>query len=628
MCGIAGKLNYKSVKPVDRRLIESMCDQIIHRGPDSEGIYIGDTIGMGMRRLRIIDLAGGEQPIANENERVWVVFNGEIYNFQELRKALEGKGHIFKTNSDTETIVHAYEEYGIDCVNHFRGMFAFALWDMDRRRLLLARDRLGQKPLFFHERAGSFWFCSELKCILEDPAVEKSVNFTALDHFFGFQYIPSPYTIFKGIHKLLPGHRIVVENGNVDVAPYWSLNNQPVSITEQEAIEQLRALALESVSLRLISDVPVGAFLSGGIDSSIIVGLMTKASNTQVKTFSIGFEEEAFNELPYARMIADKFETDHHEFVVRTDVADLVPKLVGHFGEPFGDSSAIPTYYVSKMTRSKVTVALSGDAGDELFAGYSKYPVLEKKDLYSPLRKIVNRSFGRALRAFDPLYARPEQFIRRAYLSLSEKFSSVEERNYAWMIYLNTYFKRKLYSKALRNIFRDDPCRAYYQAELEKSPHPETLDRILFADIRNYLPDDLLSKVDITSMANSLEVRSPFLDHEFVGFAASLPKTLKIRNGSSKYLLKRAFSDLVPTFILERQKMGFAVPIDKWFRTELKSLFEETVFGNRNKWLREHFDYKFISHLFETHQSGSANHGSTLWLILNYFLWHEAFMGN
>jgi asparagine synthase (glutamine-hydrolysing) len=628
MCGIAGKFNYKHAKPVERSLIGSMCHQMIHRGPDSEGTYIGDSMGMGMRRLRIIDLAGGEQPVANETETVWVVFNGEIYNFQEIRKELEGKGHHFRTHSDTEVIVHAYEEYGLECVKYFRGMFAFALWDEERKRLFIARDRLGKKPLYYHEKNGSFWFCSELQSMLEDPEIQRSVNPFAVDYYFTFQYIPSPYTIYEGIHKLLPGHFLVVEDGKVGVAPYWTLDNRPISCPEEEYTEKLRSLALEAVKLRLISDVPLGAFLSGGIDSSIIVGLMTKASNSQVKTFSIGFEDEEFNELPYARMIAEKFETDHHEYVVRADVADLVPKLVRHFGEPFGDSSAIPTYYVSKMARSEVTVTLSGDAGDELFAGYTKYAILERKDHYSIPRKKINRILHCLLRVSDPSFLQPESIVRQAYLSLLEKVSSVEERDYNWMIYLDAYFKSKLYNKALRGVLLEDPCRRYYEKELGKSPHSGTIDRIMFTDIRNYLPDDLNAKVDITSMANSLEVRSPFQDHKFVEFAASIPSKYKIRDGNSKYLLKRAFTDIIPEQIRNRKKMGFAVPIDRWFRTELKPVFEEAVFGSTSRWMREHFNLGFISHLYEAHQSGRGNHGSKLWLILNFFLWHDAFMGN
>ncbi|SPD75011.1 Asparagine synthetase [uncultured Desulfobacterium sp.] len=628
MCGIAGRFNYKSAKPVERTLIQAMCNQMIHRGPDSEGIYIEDSVGIGMRRLSIIDVSGGDQPITNETESIWVICNGEIYNFQSLRKELEERGHSFKTKSDTEVIVHAYEEYGLECTKYFRGMFAFAIWDKVRRRLFLARDRLGQKPIYYHDRNGTFWFCSEMKSMLEDREIEQSVNLTALDYFFAFQYIPSPYTIFEGIQKLLPGHQIVVENGSVSVTQYWALNNLCVCRSEGEYIEKIRTLALEAVKLRLISDVPLGAFLSGGIDSSIIVGLMTKASNSQVKTFSIGFEEEEFNELTYARMISEKYGTDHNEFVVSADVVDLAQRLVQHFGEPFGDSSAIPTYYVSKMTRSKVTVALSGDAGDELFAGYSKYPILAKKNRFSPAIKMINQFLKGTLSSLNPSFVQPESFIRRACLSLLEKVYSVEERDYVWMIYLDTYFKGKLYSRALRENIWEDPCRKYYEKELGKSINSGVLDRILFADIHNYLPDDLNTKVDITSMANSLEVRSPFMDHKFVEFAASIPSHYKVKDGSTKWLLKKAFADILPDEIRNRKKMGFAIPIDKWFRTDLKSLFEGAVLGTSSRWLTEHFNLGFISHLFDAHQQCRANHGSKLWLILNYFLWHEAFMGN
>ena len=628
MCGIAGKYNYIGMKPVDRGLISSMCSKMIHRGPDSEGIFMGDSIGMGMRRLRIIDLAGGEQPIANETETVWVVFNGEIYNFQTVRDELISRGHRFRTNSDTEVIVHAYEEYGVQCVRHFRGMFAFSLWDAKRKRLFIARDRLGQKPLYYHERNGTFWFSSELQCMLEDPEVQRSVNLTALDYYFTFQYIPSPHTIYEGINKLLPGHSIVVENDKIEISPYWALDNRPIAGTVQEYTENVRELAQEAVRLRLISDVPLGAFLSGGVDSSIIVGLMTKVSNAQVKTFSIGFEEEEFNELPYARMVAEKFETDHHEYIVKPDVADLIPDLVQHFGEPFGDSSAIPTYYVSKMARSEVTVALSGDGGDELFAGYSKYPYLERRDDYSFLRKKTNGFLHSLLKRLEPSIVQPEHVIRRVYHSLLGRVSSVEDRDYMWMSYFDNYYKSKLYRDGLKSRLPADASRDYYNAELSKSPNPGAIDRIMFADIRNYLPDDLNAKVDITSMACSLEVRSPFLDHKFVEYAVSVPKTHKIQDGSCKHLLKKAFSDLIPETILERKKMGFAIPVDRWFRTDLKPLFEDAVLGSTNNWMREQFDMQFITHLYESHQCQRGNHGSKLWLILNFFLWHEAFVGN
>ncbi len=628
MCGIAGKYNYIGARPVERSLISSMCRKMVHRGPDSEGIHIDGSLGMGMRRLRIIDLAGGEQPIANETNTIWVVLNGEIYNFREVRKVLQDRGHHFRTNSDTEVIVHAYEEYGLQCVKHFRGMFAFSLWDSERKRLFIARDRLGQKPLYYHEKNGSFWFCSELQCMLEDPEVQRSINLPAVDYYFTFQYIPSPHTIYEGIKKLLPGHSIIIENGKIDIGSYWEIDNRPVAGSEGEYTERLRYLAEEAVKLRLISDVPLGAFLSGGIDSSIIVGLMAKVSNAQVKTFSIGFEEEEYNELPYARMVAERFETDHHEFVVKADVAELILQLVQNFGEPFGDSSAIPAYYVAKMARSEVTVALSGDAGDELFAGYSKYPYLERREKYSNSRKWVNGLLHGLIRRLEPSFIQREHILRRIHHSLLGRVSSVEERDYMWMTYLDGYDKSRLYRGDIKSILPDDNSLQYYRSEIGKSPHSGAIDRILFADMRNYLPDDLNTKVDITSMACSLEVRSPFMDHRLVEFAAAVPKEYKIRNGNCKYLLKRAFTDMVPGAILDRRKMGFAIPVDKWFRTDLKPLFEAAVLGSKSNWMKEQFDMKFITRLYETHQSQKFNHGSKLWLILNFFLWHDAFIGD
>lgn len=625
MCGIVGKFNYASGRPVGRELVAAMCDRIVHRGPDSEGIHIGAGVGMGMRRLRIIDLEGGEQPIANETETVWVVFNGEIYNFAEVRARLEALGHRFRTHSDTEVIVHAYEEFGLDCVQHFRGMFAFSLWDAERKRLFIARDRMGQKPLYYHERDGVLWYASELQCLFADPDVQVSINYAAVDYYFAFQYIPSPHTIYADVHKLLPGHYLLVEDGRVETGAYWSLDNRPAEGTAAEHAGRVRELAEEAVRLRLISDVPLGAFLSGGIDSSIIVGLMSQVSNSQVKTFSIGFEDEEFNELPYARMVANRFDTDHHEFIVQADVAHLVPDLVRHFGEPYGDSSAIPTYYVSKMARTEVTVALSGDAGDELFAGYSKYPYLERRAGYSPARKALNAVLHRALQGIELAPVGAEHPLRRVYHSMLGRAASVEQRDFMWMIYFDRFYKSKLYKGELRAYLDGDPSRRYYESQLALSPQPGAIDRVMYADIRNYLPDDLNAKVDITSMACSLEVRSPFLDHHFVEYAARVPAELKIRNGDCKHLLKRAFADLIPADIVNRPKMGFAIPIDRWFREDLKPLFEDVVLGSDSDWLRAHFDMDFIGGLFAAHQQGRGEHGSKMWLLLNFFLWHRTF---
>ena len=374
MCGIVGKYNFKNNSPVEKRLIEEMCSQIVHRGPDDEGVFVKGNIGLGMRRLSIIDLEVGHQPIYNEDKSVVIVYNGEIYNFIELRKPLEEKGHRFYTNTDTEVLVHAYEEYGLDFINKIRGMFAFALWDEKQERLVLARDRMGQKPLYFKENQGTLWFCSEIKSMLMDRSVEREVDLSSLDYFLTFAYIPSPQTMFKGIKKLPPATMLICERGRIAKKKYWTFDNTcQATVDISECAERLYSLLSESVRMRLISDVPLGAFLSGGIDSSIVVGLMAEHSTTPVKTFSIGFTEDEFSELEYARLVSKRFSTEHHEYVVDSKVEELIPKLVWHYSEPVGDSSAIPTYYVSKMTRESVTVALSGDGGDELFAGYGRY---------------------------------------------------------------------------------------------------------------------------------------------------------------------------------------------------------------------------------------------------------------
>jgi asparagine synthase (glutamine-hydrolysing) len=628
MCGIVGKYNFGNSNAVDEDLIRKMCSQIIHRGPDDEGIYVKDNIGLGMRRLSIIDLGGGHQPIYNEDKTVVIVFNGEAYNFLELREMLEKKGHQFYTQTDTEVLVHAYEEYGIDFIKKIRGMFAFALWDEGKKRLILARDRMGKKPLYYLEKNRILWFCSEIKSILLDPLIERKVDLQSLDFYLAFNYIPSPRTIFQDIKKLPPATMLISENGKIRAERYWSLDNSiKNSMDENEYSDHLYELLNESVKMRLISDVPLGAFLSGGIDSSIIVGLMAKNSTRPVKTFSIGFTEEEFSELEYARMVAKHFSTDHHEYIVTSDVKDLIPKLVWYFNEPVGDSSAIPTYYVSKMTRQSVTVALSGDGGDELFAGYGKYPkiqrILTKNSLNGLLRSAMSRFIINQDLSFLPM----DSLFRRVQRSLGYRLSTPKERDLMWITHFNNTLKGHLYSREIRGIIEKEQTRKYYFSRANESPNKDVFSQILFVDLTSYLPEDLLIKVDIASMANSLEVRSPFLDHKFVEFAATIPNSLKLRNSESKYILKKAFSKLLPKEIIEREKMGFSIPINKWFRQDLRPLAYETLLNN-NYEIKALFNRKFIKYMLDSHSSGMTNYGGGLWLLVNFVLWHEMFITN
>jgi asparagine synthase (glutamine-hydrolysing) len=507
-------------------------------------------------------------------------------------------------------------------------MFAFALWDEGKKRLILARDRMGKKPLYYLEKNRILWFCSEIKSILLDPLIERKVDLQALDFYLAFNYIPSPRTIFQNIKKLPPATMLICEKGQTRTEKYWNLDNSiKNSMDENEYSDHLYELLNESVKMRLISDVPLGAFLSGGIDSSIIVGLMAKNSTRPVKTFSIGFTEEEFSELEYARMVAKHFSTDHHEYIVTSDVKDLIPKLVWYFNEPVGDSSAIPTYYVSKMTRQSVTVALSGDGGDELFAGYGKYPkiqrILTKNSLNGLLRSAMSRFIINQDLSFLPM----DSLFRRVQRSLGYRLSTPKERDLMWITHFNNTLKGHLYSREIRGIIEKEQTRKYYFSRANESPNKDVFSQILFVDLTSYLPEDLLIKVDIASMANSLEVRSPFLDHKFVEFAATIPNSLKLRNSESKYILKKAFSKLLPKEIIEREKMGFSIPINKWFRQDLRPLAYETLLNN-NYEIKALFNRKFIKYMLDSHSSGMTNYGGGLWLLVNFVLWHEMFITN
>ena len=628
MCGIAGKYNFAKDSPVDVDLIRKMCSQIIHRGPDDEGVYVKDCIGMGMRRLSIIDVEGGHQPIFNEDKSIVIVYNGEIYIFMELRESLKGNGHEFYTKTDTEVLVHAYEEFGVDFIKEIRGMFAFALWDNREKRLILARDRLGQKPLYYKEKGGTLWFCSEIKSMLVDHRIERAVDIQALDYYLTFNYVPAPRTIFKGIKKLPPASMLICENGQPKIEKYWQFDNSvSSSMDANECADHLYKLLSESVKMRLISDVPLGAFLSGGIDSSIIVALMAQYSSIPVKTFSIGFSEDEFSELQYARLIAERFFTDHHEYVVTSNVKDLIPKLVWYYNEPVGDSSAIPTYYVSKITRKSVTVALSGDGGDELFAGYGKYPIIQnitsKNSLNDWVRSIVSKLIVSKDLGFFPV----DSIFKRFQRFIGHRFSSPKQRDFMWISHFDGFFKNKLYSSEVKNAVHKQQAREYYESRSNHSPNKDVLSQILFVDLTSYLPDDLLIKVDIASMANSLEVRSPFLDHKVVEFAAALPNSLKLHGGKTKYILSKAFSQLLPTEILERRKMGFSIPIDKWFRHDLRKMAYEILLDGSDG-TQEYFEKKFLKYLLDAHSSGARNYGTKLWLLINFVLWQDMFVSN
>jgi asparagine synthase (glutamine-hydrolysing) len=606
-----------------------MARVLVHRGPDDEGYYIdpkSGRSGFAHRRLSIIDLATGQQPLSNEDGSVWVIFNGEIYNFQELRSQLEQKGHIFKTQSDTEVIVHQYEEDGPECLQKFRGMFAFAIWDEKKELLFLARDRLGQKPLFYLKEPGRFLFASEIKAILQLPQVPRKVKKEALHHYLTYQYVPHPMTMFEGVEKIPPAHYLILKGGQMEVKRYWQPDfSREEHLSENEWCERIVDTLTEATRLRLIADVPLGAYLSGGIDSSITVGLMTKLSSEAVRTFSIGFEERAYDELSYARIVARHFNTQHEEFVVRPRCLEILSQLIWHYDEPFADSSAIPTYYVALMTSRRVKVALTGDAGDECFAGYPRYKAVNLASYFDRLPGVLRRIAGWRFWQSLPASVEQKSVRRRAKRLLSALNEPPEMRYLRWICIFDNAAKDALYTRDFAQEVTGLASSYFLQEAYEKSAGRDFISRTTFVDLLTYLPCDLLAKVDIASMAHSLEPRSPFLDHKVVELATSIPSRLKLKGWGGKYILKKAFKDLLPKEILARGKMGFGVPIAEWFRGELKDFVKEVLLSSR-ACARGYFREEAVRALIQQHIDGQFDHGYRLWALLNLELWHDRFI--
>jgi asparagine synthase (glutamine-hydrolysing) len=621
MCGITGKLTYDR-EPIGRELIESMTLAVAHRGPDSAGYYFGDGIGLGHRRLSIIDLATGDQPIANEDGTVWVVFNGEIYNFADVRQQLEASGHRFRTRSDTEVIVHAYEQWGAACVERFRGMFAFAVWDGPERRLLLARDRLGVKPLYYAETASGLIFASEIKAILQDPSVSRAWRSDALDTYLTLEYIPGPATMYQQVRKLPPGHVAIVERGRVRLRQYWDLEftGDGRDDREDEYLERLDELLRESVALRLISDVPLGAFLSGGIDSSAVAAYMKETSDAPVVTTSVGFAERAFDELAHARTVASHLGCEHHELVANPEIRDILPRLAWHLDEPFADSSAVPTFYVSEAARRLVTVALSGDGGDELWAGYGRHRVEHwETRVRGWLGPVLSRAAGLASRAL-PHAVKGARSLGHLALSPADACA----RKHAYGVFEGDA-KRALYSGDLCAETRHHDPFEGFRAAYRACGSSDPLDRALYVDVKTYLVDDILTKVDKMSMAVSLETREPLLDHRLLEFAASVPASLKLRNGISKYLLRRLLRDRVPRSIVERGKQGFALPTGEWLRGPLAEMTDALLCDGRLRG-RGLFSPKVVTRLWNEHRSGRRDHRERLWTLVMLELWFREFI--
>ena len=622
MCGITGRFNYDPRRPIDREVLVAMTDAVAHRGPDAAGYYEAAGIALGHRRLSIIDLATGDQPLANEDGSVQVVFNGEIYNFAEVRSELLAKGHRFRTSSDTEIIVHGYEEWGEHCVDRFRGMFAFAVWDQAARRLLLARDRLGVKPLYYCDIPGAgLVFGSEIKSLLRDPDVPRGWRPEAIDAYLTLLYIPAPDTIYRAIHKLPPGHVLVAEQGRIRVSRYWDLeftgDGDPAR--EETYLEELDALLREAVRLRLVSDVPLGAFLSGGIDSSTVVAYMKEVSSTPPVTIAVGFDHEGYNEVQHAETVARHLGCDFHPLMADPQVEGLLPKLAWHFDEPFADSSAVPTYYVSKAARELVTVALSGDGGDELWAGYARHRVEQWEQR-------VRGSLGSASRIAGWLGAALPLSVKgaRSLRHLGSDPDQAYALKHAYGMF-EPDAKTRLYSGDFASSVRHADAFSSFRDAYRDCASLDPMDRALYVDARTYMIDDVLTKVDRMSMAVSLEAREPLLDHKLLEFAARVPMSLKLKNGQSKYLLRRILDRRVPRSIIERPKRGFAAPIGEWLRGPLAPMTAELLLDGR---LRDRgiFESREVARLWDEHRTRRAEHPHRLWQLVMLELWFRQFI--
>jgi asparagine synthase (glutamine-hydrolysing) len=627
MCGICGFVVPPGDKP-SGEVLGRMLRTIVHRGPDDEGTHVGAREALGTRRLSIIDLETGHQPLSNEDGSVWIAYNGETYNFAELRADLEARGHRFATRTDTETIVHAYEEYGPDCLEKLRGMFAFAVWDGRKERLFIARDRLGKKPLYYAVLPdGTFVFGSELKCLTAYPALERALDPRALDMFLTLEYIPAPLSIYKNVSKLPAGHSLTFEAGRVSVRRYWDIEAQPPGpgLPFEEACDRLYDLLKEAVKLRLVSDVPLGAFLSGGIDSSCIVGLMRELGASPLKTFSIGFEDASYNELAFARRTAEAFETEHEELILEPKALELTEQLVRHLDEPFGDFSIFPTFLVSRLARAKVKVALSGDGGDEVFGGYEHYQAQKLGRI--PGAALVGRAAAAVTGAFPPSDKKKGAWnkARRYARGLTMDRAA---RHLRWMMFLSAREKRRLYGPGLvgtlaglREVRELDPFEGVF-ARLDDFDRTTAE---LYLDLKTYLVDDILVKVDRMSMATSLEARTPLLDHKLVEFAFRLPGSWKVHGLKTKHIFKKTMERLLPRENIYRRKEGFSIPIKRWLKTDLREMLLDHLSEERIK--REGlFNAQAVAKMVDRHLAGRENYSHQLWALLVFEIWKENYL--
>jgi asparagine synthase (glutamine-hydrolysing) len=643
MCGITGAVWTDPAKALEQQTLRGMIAVLRHRGPDDQGEYVADIgsppgggvaprtqsagVALGHRRLAILDIAGGQQPLSNEDGSIWIVFNGEIYNFRALRQRLEGAGHRFRTQSDTETIVHLYEDKGPDCLGCLNGMFALALWDARQRQLLLARDRLGKKPLVYRVEPGRLLFASELKSLLAVPGMTREISPQAIDAYLTYQYVPHPQTIFCGICKLPPGHYAIYREGRLHVRRYWQPDfNREEDLPAREYAGRLRGLLRSSVELRLQSEAPLGAFLSGGVDSSIVVGLMRELTDAPVRTFSIGFSVPEYDETRYARLVARRFQTLHEEFRVEPHAMEILPRLVWHYDEPFADASAVPTWYVAQLTRQHVTVALTGDGGDELFAGYPRYLAVWLAAWFDRLPAWMRRLAAARIWQRVPASPRQKSLVRRWKRFVEVLGQSPQQRYLDWIAIFKEAQRAALYSDDfLASLPESDP-REFLTDAFAASRRRDPVTAASLADLTTYLPCDLMTKVDIASMAHGLECRQPFLDYRVVELAAAMPVGLKFHGGRGKRILREAFADLLPGPIRRRRKMGFGVPLDHWFRNELRDYAREVLFDSRALG-RGYFRAEAVRRLWDDHQQGRFDHSARLWALFVLELWHRQWAG-
>ena len=631
MCGITGWASLDtSTPPPDgaRALLHSMCERMTHRGPDSEGLMVKTGVGLGMRRLAIIDLQTGEQPALSEDGQVAVILNGEIYNYQSLRARLEERGHNFRSTSDTEVLPHLYEEYGRGMVEHLNGMFAFALWDARRRRLLIARDRFGEKPLYWGVFDGALLFASEPKVLLAHPAVRPSLNLEALRQYLSFDYVPAPLSIYQGIQKLTAAHTLTLSDGRIEIEPYWRLSyrkQEPVP-TEDEAAANLRELLADSVRMRLVSDVPLGVLLSGGVDSSTVAAMAVRASSEAVKTFSISFAESSFDESAYARAVAKFLGTDHHEERLSVDLAaNLVSEIGSWMDEPLSDPSLVPTYLLSRFTRRHVTVALGGDGGDEIFAGYPMYWGHALASLYGRVPRLLRRGLvERSVRRL-PVKTKNLSFDFQARRFVAGADQDTVARPHIWFGSFTPAEQSELLTPQVKNMTDGDIYASARRMLEDECDAEETVERMQSLDTRLYLAEDILTKVDRASMAVSLEVRAPFLDPRVAEYAARLPASYKLRGRKTKYILKRAVAPLLPPFVTRRGKKGFGVPVAEWLKGRLRPLARDLLSPERIR-RAGLFDADYVMRLQDEHERGQANHRKLLWTLLMFEMWHESFI--